>query len=529
MQRKTQKKASKVDYSLLIKRQILSYLEALKNKDCTVGQLDRSMKKLFSMGDLVVPVCLSKLKESDEELAPIVCYALEYANDYRLVEPLMDILVMPQVSDKVKARILSVLSHYGVDTGDLPLNSIMKDFEKVVTQSLVEMIDDINKDYFLIPYILDDLQDFPPEVKLAYIRDIGEHRLEKAVVLLEILSKVDDVPVAEEAARALGKIKSGKALYALNKVFREVTNERLKKTVEREIRRLKFSGVAEEPYEMPVTLKKPVKVILSSIDGLGSRALWIAWRNPIKKRRLCSMNLLVNVSEGIKDCWSISQMTSREFENSVRDLSRSTIIVETDAQYAVALIKDAFYWNLKTGNPIPYQFFFWKGVIEESMSCRLAPKPYRPDFSMYDLLSIKADEDYYKSTFDLFNYRLFEDWFVAEPRVYDYAEEHKSKNGYYIKKMTLSKAESLFSKFTAELIEPRVETLRRMLELAADFLNRMGERELVKVVLSAMLHLDSDPLHYHPFIQRMIIESLRVALINMKNGFDMRVNPEAFD
>jgi hypothetical protein len=529
MQRKTQKKTSKVDYSLLKKRQILSFLEALKNKDYTVGQLDRSMKKLFSMGDMVVPVCLSKLRESDEELAPIVCYALEYANDYRLIGPLMDILVMPQVSDKVKARILSVLSHYGVDTGDLPLNSIMRDFEKVVTQSLIEMIEDINKDYFLIPYILDDLQDFPPEVKLAYIRDIGEHRLENAVVLLEILAKVDDIPVAEEAARALGKIRSGKALYALNKVSREVGNERLKKTVEREILRLKFSGVAEEPYEMPVNLKKPVKVILSSIDGLGSRALWFTWKNPIKKRRLCSMNLLVNVSEGIRDCWSISQMTSREFENSVRDLSRSTIIVEADANYAVALIKDAYYWNLKAGNPIPYQFFFWKGVIEESMSCRIVPKPYRPDFGMYDFSSIKANDDYYKSTFDLFNYRLFEDWFVAEPRVYDYAEEHKSKNGYYIKKMTLSKAESLFSKFTSELIEPRVETLRRMLELSADFLNKMGERELVKVVLSAMLHLDTEPLHYHPFIQRMIIESLRVALINMKNGFDMRVNPEAFD
>ncbi|MCG0274921.1 MAG: HEAT repeat domain-containing protein [Thermosediminibacteraceae bacterium] len=529
MQKRSRKKVSKIDYSLLKKREILSYLESLKNKDYTVGQLDRSMKKLFRMGDLVVPVCLSKLKESDEELAPIVCYALEYANDYRLVGPLMDILVMPQVSDKVKARILSVLSHYGVDTGDLPLNSIMNDFQKVVTQSLVEMIDDINRDYFLIPYILDDLQEFPLEVKLAYIREIGEHRLEKAVILLEILAKTDDVPVAEEAARALGKIKSGRALYALNKVLREVTNERVKKTVERESLRLRFSGVIEEPYEIPVVLKKPAKVILSSIDGLGSRALWITWPNPLKKRRFCSMNLLLNVSEGIKDCWSISQMTSREFQNSLKDLSRSTIIVETDAEYAIALIKDAYYWNCKAENPLPYQFFFWKGIVEESMSCRLVPKAYKPDFSDYDLVSIKANDDYFKSTFDLFNYRLFEDWFVAEPRVYDFAEEHKSKNGYYIKKMTISKAENLFAKFTAELIEPRVAAIKRMLELAADFLNRMGERELVKVVLSAMLHLDSMPLHYHPFIQRMIIESLRVALVNMKNGFDMRVNPEAFD
>ncbi|TYP49275.1 HEAT repeat domain-containing protein [Thermosediminibacter litoriperuensis] len=529
MQRKSRKKASKVDYSLLIKREILAYLEALKNKDYTVGQLDKSMKKLFSMGDLVVSVCLSKLKESDEELAPIVCYALEYANDHRLVGPLMDILVMPQVSDRVKARILAVLSHYGVDTGDLPLDDIMSDFEKIATQSLTEMIDDINRDYFLIPYILDDLQEFPPDVRLAYIRDIGEHRLEKAVVLLEILAKTDDVPVAEEAARALGRIKTGRALHALNRLSREVTNDRVKKTVERESLRLKFSGVIEEPYDPPVAFKKPTKIVLSSVDGLGSRALWIAWRNPAKNRKLCSMNLLMNSSEGIKDCWSISQITGREFNNSVRDLSRSTVVMETNAEHAVSLIRDAYYWNCQLGNPAPYQFFFWKGIIEQSMSCRITPKVYRPDFSEYDLKAIRENRDYFKDTFDLFNYRLFEDWFVAEPRVYDYAEEHKSKNGYYIKKMTVSKAENLFARFTSELIEPRAAMLRRMLELAADFLNKMGERELVKVVLSAMMHMDIKPLHHHPFIQRMVIESLRVALVNMKNGFDMRVNPEAFD
>ena len=64
------------------------------------------MRRLFRMGEMVVPVCLSKLRENDEELAPIACYALEFANDYDVVEPLMNILIMPDVSDRVKLRFL---------------------------------------------------------------------------------------------------------------------------------------------------------------------------------------------------------------------------------------------------------------------------------------------------------------------------------------------------------------------------------------------------------------------------------------
>ena len=134
------------------------------------------MRRLFRMGEMVVPVCLSKLRENDEELAPIACYALEFANDYDVVEPLIDILIMPDVSDRVKAQILAVLSQYGVDAGDLPLNIIMKDFDKMASESLIEMLEDIESDPFLIPYILDDLEEFSLDMKIAYIKDLGIKR-----------------------------------------------------------------------------------------------------------------------------------------------------------------------------------------------------------------------------------------------------------------------------------------------------------------------------------------------------------------
>lgn len=527
MQKRTQRKVSKVDYRLLYKRKIVEFLESLKDKEYTVSQMNESMKKLFSFGEQVVRVCLDKLRENDEMLAPVVCYALEYADDYDVVAPLMDILIMPDISDKVKARILTVLSHYGIDAGELPLDIIMKDFDRVANESLVEMLNDIEKDYFLILYVLDDMEEFPQDMKLSYVRDIGDLKDERAVHLLEILATMDDIPLAQEAVKALGKIKSGKSLFALMKLSAIVTEESVKKMIDREIQRLKFSGVQMEVSAPPVKLSDPVKIIISSIDGLGSRALWMAWKNPLKSRKLTSMNLLINAETGIKDCWGVPQIMTREFNSSVKDLSKTTVIAECSTEYAIALIKDALFHNYEAGVEIPYQFFFWKYLMEQNYN--LKPLKYVPSFRRYDVEDIYKNEDYFKKTFDLFNYRLFDDWFIAEPRVYDYAEENKSKKGYILKKMTYQKAEKLFSKFTQELIEPHVHTLKRMMELSADFLDRADQKELAKIALSAFIHMDINPLYYHPFIQRMVIESIRVALNNMKNGFDMRVNPDAFD
>ena len=79
---------------------------------------------------------------------------------------------------------------------------------------------------------------------------------------------------------------------------------------------------------------------------------------------------------------------------------------------------------------------------------------------MYKRQAIEKDEECLKNTFDLFNHSFFNDWFIAQPRVYDYAEQNKSRKGYLIKKMTYQKAEKLFSKFTEELIEPNADKVK---------------------------------------------------------------------
>lgn len=520
-------KASKVDYRLLDRRQIKEFLESLRDKQHTIWQMERSMKKLFALGEQeqVIPVCISKLKENDEALAPIICYALEYANNYDVIDSLSDILLMPNISDKIKARVLTVMAHYGVDVGELPLNIIIKDFKQIAKESLEELLNDINEDYFLIPYVLDDLEEFTTEMKIAYIRDIGSLKNEKALPLLEILVLTDEIPVAQEAAKALGKMKSGKALFVLTKLANFVEKQPIKETVLREARRLKFSGIAIEGYAPPAKLDEPVKMILSAVDGLGNRALWIAWENPNSKLSFVTMNLLLNAITGVRDCWCISQIASRDFDLSIKELSKTTIIMESNLEYILDLIRDALYWNKKTESPLPYQFYFWKYLLSQKYN--LKPKIYTPALQYIE--DTNVDDEALRETFELYNYNIFQDWFISDPRVYDFADRNKSKRGYTLKKMTYKKAENLFENFTKELIEPNIVLIKRMLELTADFVIKMGQGEIAENIMTAFAYMDSKPLYYHPFVQRMVLESLKVAFNNMKNGFDMRLNPEVFE
>lgn len=527
MQKRVKEGASKVDYRLLYKKQILDYLESLKSKEQSIWQMDEAMRRLFRISDQVVPVCLSKLRENDEQLAPVICYALEYANDFSVVEPLMDILIMQEVSDKIKARILTVLTHYGIDAGELPLDMIMNDFDKMASDSMEEMLADIYRDPFLIPYLLDDLEEFNLEMKLAYIMDLAALKDERAILFLEILASIDEPPVAAEAIKALGQISSGKALYVLEKLKSRVSDENNKKLIHRESQRLKFKGVTMEVFKPWEKLKQPTKIYISSIDGLGSRVLWIAWKNPFKNRKLCFMNLLIGVDAGIKDCWGASNITAREFNSSIRDFSKTMFVTKCDLEYAILLINDALFVNKTNTSPTPYQFYFWKNLLEQHSVIK--QQQYEPSFADYDLDMIKKDLECLKNTFDLYDSGFFNDWFIAHPRVYDFAEENKSKRAYSIKKMTYQKMENLFAKFSEELIEPNEDKIRRMLLLSADLLDKVDEKSLVKTVLSAYYNMDIKPLYYHPFIQRMVIESIKVALRNMKNGFDMRQNFRDFD
>ncbi|MDI3535241.1 MAG: hypothetical protein PWQ82_1606 [Thermosediminibacterales bacterium] len=517
------KTTNKVDYTLLIRRKILDSLDSLRGKELTVKEIDKFMERLFKNGkDQVVSICLSKLKESDEDIAPIVCYALQYANDSSIISPLMDILLNPRVDDMTKTRVLGILADYGVDIGNLPLDEILHDFDRMASDSMEKMLQDIDDDMFFVSYILEDFDTFTPEMKTAYIKDLGDTKDERAVILLESLAQVDDPKIAQEAVRQLGRIKKSKALSALQRVLEFCSDEITKNVVSREIRRLKMIGIHPEGTDKSEFEIKQYKAIVSSIDGLGSRALWFSWRHPKNKRKLCSINLLVNIKDGIKDCWAVPEISVRDFNSTLKELKKEAEVLE-DYEYALKILQDALNQNRVSGKPVPTLMSFWKRFFRKQDIVEKRYDPEKPN----EIEEIVFKPDFDDKTFYLFDMQEFKDWFISQPRVYDYAEIYlklnsKGSNG----KNHLTKMKRFYKKFSDELILPKKEEITRMMELTWDFLFRKNKLEEAKQAYYALTKIKTQPLYELPFIQRIIIESIKIALNNLKKGFDLRAaNP----
>ncbi len=529
MPNKEKNTSNKVDYRLLYKKQIGDYLESIKVDNLTVKEADIIMDNLFKMGDQVIPTCIEKLKTGDDDLAPILCYALQYADDLSVIDPLIDILLIKDVSDETKARILGVLAEYGVDISQLPLNSILKDIDRMAANSMEKLLNDISEDMFFMSYILEDFEAFSEDMQIAYLNDLGGTNDERAVNLLEVFARLSDPVISFESVKQIGRIKHPSALSALQRLLDDCREEgQFKDTISREIRRLKMSGVPSKDYPYRVKAEH-YKSIISTMDGTGSRTIWFSWRHPQKKRKLCTLNILINVEEGIRDCWSISEITVRDFNLTIKELKKGAEVIE-DYDYGLTLVRDALMINKKKNYPVPFAFYFWDRFFDKY---DLVPEEYI--VSGFDRKGIdesneiKDNNDLINESYRVLDYREFRDWFVSHPRVYDYAEKYMViEEKYGNRRGCINRLKKLNQEFIEELIIPEKEKLKRMLELSWDFLMRNDCQDKADMVFKIWGTLDLIPFYENPFIQRITTESIRIALNNMKKGFDLRVNPDVF-
>jgi len=528
--------SSKVDYTLLERKRVIDFLEKIKSAgDITIEEMEQKMEVLMSMGEHVQDVLLSILRTCDDEILPIVTFGLEYMDDPELIDPLIEILIDHSVREEIKLRILSILGNYGVDTSDPEfaeiLESAFEDFEGVMHRSTLDMLDSIQQDDEAIAFLLENFHQFPPEAQVEMVRQFGDTKDERAVKILEIFAEVDDKVVAQEAIKYLGKIESPKSYAALEQIIADNDDAEITKLAEKSMRILQLANVKPMPTEQRVSMLGDIyKVIMSFIDGKGSRVLWIArW---IENSKLETLNLMLNTRVGIKDCYGASNMSKRQFDKMVRTMRTEIDGVELDYNYALKLIKDAMYQNRESASAIPIEFVLWKRILKGD---DISPARYVPKWDNFvdNLEALKNDEDILEESYHLHDLEDFSSWFDQSPKTYDYWDELEKLVNSYRGKTLDRKIDDLLKRYAVEVFEPQRDFIKRNLELTADFLfhqpNRRDEAELA-LVAALNLELKSTlPLHEHPFIERMMDESLEMAELNMSHGFDVRVNPEFFD
>ncbi len=109
---------------------------------------------------------------------------------------------------------------------------------------------------------------------------------------------------------------------------------------------------------------------------------------------------------------------------------------------------------------------------------------------------------------------------------------HKDNSSVAVTLTTQDSVENIYSEIIEQLVAPYLENYKRALLMAADFNLKRGRTKVYKTIITTIMSMgdgDVEVLKKHPFFIGLVKRSLKIASVHLKNGLDLRINPEDFD
>lgn len=518
----------KIDKTLRERRRIIRLLDFLKREDLTTDQMERIGKRLQKSGRRALSPLVRKLWHEKNGTA-IYRYAcmLDFFDDSSWLDQLVQItLRRTDLEEEGRMALLDALQDYGIDVTAPPFAGLVGYGAASIDAFIKECLKDGERG---LVRFMDMFLDAADEIRERMIHCLSEEGTPDAVALLEILLSFEQPEVVREAIITLGKVKSGFSLGVLTRAEQRHEGE-IVDLIRRSIRRLSFMGI-REPNELPNTFPVPLpfhQVQAGPLDIYGARSLLFSWS--LEDSSLAALLLLVGESDGVINALSYRIKDEREFAAVLREVAAGELLEPVEPSYAVAVLKDALYHSREKGYYLPPDFYVDMRLFSPDS---LRPEPYVPRFSMSHLDGIVARIPGYVTTSnELLDCTSLEGWLLSEPAVYDAVDrlealEKKNRDGI----IPEQELEVELARFCKELIIPRRAEIIKRLLLIADYMQQVKSDETqVQHTLACALSLVGGflPEVRHPFIRRLMLDSIETARQAMAEGYDLRME-ESFD
>ena len=521
-------KPLKIDKTLRERRRIISLLDFLKRDDLTSDQMERIGKRLQKSGRRALRPLVRKLWQEKNGTA-IYRYTcmLDFFDDSNWLDQLIQItLQRKDLEEDGRLALLDALQDSGTDVTAPPF-AVMTGYGACTIDGFI--MDCLSDGERGLVRFMDLFLDAADEVREQMIRCLSKSHNSDAVALLDILISFEQTEVVREAIIALGKIKNGFALSVLTKAEQRHKGESAE-LIRRSIRRLSFVGITE-PADLPLSFSTPLpfhSVLAGPIDIYGSRSLWFSWQ--MKDSTYAAMLLLTGESEGLINALSYRMKDDREYDVVLREMSTGELLEPVDPGYALALLRDGLFHSREQGYYLPPDFYVDMRLFSPDS---LRPEGYVPRFSLEHLDGIVEQiPGFIASSNDLLDCPSLEGWMLSESAVYDGAEHldnmEKKAGGHGLTEAIL---EAELARFCAELITPRRADIIKRLLLTADYMQQTDcDEKQVQHVLATALSLVGGflPEARHPFIRRLVLDSIETARQALAEGYDMRLE-EGYD
>lgn len=503
-------------------------LDFLKRDDLTTEQMERIGKRLQKSGRRALRPLVRKLwhEKNGTAIYRYTCM-LDFFEDSNWLDQLVQITIKrTDLDEQARMALLDALHDYGVDVTAPPFASMTGYGARSMEGFIGECLKDGERG---LVRFMDMFLDAEHDVRERMTRYLSEVGTPDAVSLLEILISFERPEVVREAIATLGKIKNGLALTVLTSAEKRHEGD-LADLIRRSIRRLSFMGI-RQPEQLPPSFPVPLplyQVQTGPVDIYGSRSLLFSWQ--LDDGSYATLLLLAGESEGIINALSYRMKDAAEYDAVVREITAGELLEPVEPAYALALLRDALYNSRKLSYHLPPDFYVDMRLFAPEA---LRSEAYIPRFSLVHLEGIvERIPDFIAGSSELLDHPGLEGWMLSEPAVYDVAERlerlEKTAAGKGVPDDVL---EEIMVSFCAELIAPRRAELVKRLLLTADFLQQTGcEERIIQHTLATALSLVGGfvPEARHPFIRRLILDSIETARQALADGFDLRLE-EGYD
>lgn len=518
----------KIDKTLRERRRINRLLDFLKRDDLTGEQMERIGRRLQKCGKRALSPLVRKLwrEQNGTALYRYTCM-LDFFDASAWMDQLIQItLQRKDLEEDGKLALLDLLHESGIDVTAPPF-AAMTGYGSPTLEGFVD--DCLHDNERGLVRFIDSFLDVADEFRVKMMQRLAEKASAEAVALLEILLSFEKQEIVREAIQFLGRARSGYALDVLQRAETRLAGD-LTELIQRNILRLSFTGI-REARELPQTLQQPRplhEVYAGPVDFYGSRTLWFSWQ--LEDNAFAAMLILTGESDGLLNAISYRMKDEKEYGHILKDVAGGELLMPVDSPYALAALRDALYLSREGGFYLPPDFYVDMRLFRPDT---LKPEAYIPRFKLKYIEDIVDKIPGYVATAnELLDEPGLEGWVLTETALYDVADRFSALEADggpdSVSPDALEKEIALCCD---ALIAPRRAEIIKRLLLTADYLQQIeSDESAVQKTLATALSLVGNflPDSRHPFVRRLILDSVDAARQTLAEGYDPRLE-EGFD
>jgi len=517
----------KLDKSLRERRRINRLLEFLKRDDLTGEQMERIGRRLQKSGKRALSPLVRKLwrEQNGTAIYRYTCM-LDFFDASAWMDQLIQItLQRKDLEEDGKLALLDVLHDSGIDVTAPPFAS-MTGYGSPTLEGFVD--DCLGEHERGLVRFVDSFLDVADEFRERMMGRLAEVGTAEAAALLEILLSFEKQEIVREAIGALGRARSGYARDVLERAEGRFDGE-LADMIRRSIRRLSFLGI-NAAESLPRSFQQPLpfhEVYAGPVDFYGSRTLWFSWQ--LDNQTFAAMLILTGEADGMLNAISYRMKDQKEYGHILKDVAGGEMLLPVEHDYALASLRDALHRSREGGFYLPPDFYVDMRLFRQDS---LKPEAYIPRFKIKHLEDIVEKIPAHVATSnELLDQPGLEGWVLTETTLYDAADRFNAMEAAGIDTVTPEDVEREITRCCEELIVPRRADIIKRMMLTADYLQQIdGDETTVQKTLATALSLVGGflPDCRHPFIRRLLLDSVDAARQTLAEGYDPRLE-EGYD